>query len=130
MGAETLAYHALTQLQLDKKLTALGFNCKDSAAVIGNIIARMVSPGSERYTQNWLEAHSGLGELLGHDFATTSLTRLYTVTDKLLKHQDEIESFLYQREQDLFQLQQTIVLYDLTNTFFEGSTNDNPKANY
>jgi len=89
IGAETLAYHALTQLQLDKKLTALGFNTKDSAAVIGNIIARMVSPGSERYTQNWLENHSGLGELLGHDFATTSLTRLYTTSDQLLKYQNE-----------------------------------------
>lgn len=130
IGAETLAYHALTQLQLDKKLTALGFNSKDSAAVIGNIIARMVSPGSERYTQNWLETHSGLGELLGHDFATTSLTRLYTTTDKLLKHQNKIETFLYQRERDLFQLEQTIILYDLTNTFFEGSTQDNPKATY
>ena len=126
IGAETLAYHALTQLQLDKKLTALGFNSKDSAAIIGNIIARMVSPGSERYTQNWLENHSGLGELVDHDYATTSLTRLYTTTDQLLKHQNAIETFLYQRERDLFQLEQTIILYDLTNTFFEGSTQDNP----
>ncbi|MFT5164695.1 MAG: hypothetical protein ACI9FJ_003304, partial [Alteromonadaceae bacterium] len=46
IGAETLAWHAFTQLQLDKKLTALGFNGKDLASVIGNIIGRMVSPGS------------------------------------------------------------------------------------
>jgi transposase len=130
IGAETLALHAFTQLQLDKKLTALGFNGRDLAAVTGNIIGRMVSPGSERHTLDWLQTHSALGELLDHDFETTSLTRLYTVTDKLLAHQDKIEQFLYQRECDLFDLKQTIVLYDLTNTFFEGTAKLNPKAQY
>ena len=130
IGVETIAYHALTQLQLDDKFTALGFNSKDSAAIIGNIIGRMVSPGSERHTQDWRKNHSSLGELLGHDYDTTSLTRLYTTADKLLKHQKEIETFLYQRESDLFQLKQTIVLYDLTNTYFEGGAQNNPKANF
>jgi transposase len=130
IGAETLAWHAFTQLQLDKKLTALGFNSKDLAAVIGNIIGRMVSPGSELHTLDWLQSHSALGELLDHDFQTTSLTRLYTITDKLLAHQDKIEQFLYQRECNLFELKQTIVLYDLTNTFFEGTAKLNPKAQF
>lgn len=130
IGSETLALHALKQLHLDKKLTALGFNRQDSAALIGNVIGRMVLPGSERYTQNWLTEHSALGELLEHDFAKTSLTRLYTTTDKLLKHKNEIESSLYQHECDLFHLKQTLVLYDLTNTFFEGSAADNPQAQY
>lgn len=130
IGTETLAWHALQQLGLDKKLNTLGFNGKDSAALMGNLVGRMVSPGSERHTHNWLKSHSAFGELIGHDFDTTSLTRLYTVTDKLLRHQSEIESFLYQRECKLFQLQQTIVLYDLTNTFFEGCATANPKAQY
>jgi transposase len=130
IGVETLAWHAFSQLNLDKKLTALGFNSKELAAITGNLIGRMVSPGSERHTLDWLQTHSGLGELLDHNFATTSLTRLYTVTDKLLKHQDDIEQFLYQRECNLFDLKQTIVLYDLTNTFFEGSAQRNPKAQF
>ena len=130
IGAETLAWHAFTQLQLDKKLTALGFNGKDQAAVIGNIIGRMVSPGSERHTLDWLQTHSALGELLDHDFETTSLTRLYTITDKLLAQQGKIEQFLYQRECSLFELKQTIILYDLTNTFFEGTAKQNPKAQF
>jgi transposase len=130
IGAETLAWHAFTQLQLDKKLTALGFNGKDQAAVIGNIIDRMVSPGSERHTLDWLQTHSALGELLDHDFETTSLTRLYTITDKLLAQQGKIEPFLYQRECSLFELKQTIILYDLTNTFFEGTAKQNPKAQF
>lgn len=98
--------------------------------MIGNIIGRMVSPGSEHHTLGWLQTHSALGELLEHDFETTRLTLLYTITDKLLAHQDEIEPFLYQRECSLFDLKQTIVLYDLTNTFFEGSAKLNPKAQF
>jgi len=61
IGAETLACHAVRQLQLDQKLTALGFNKIDSAAALGSIIGRMVSPGSELQTHNWLQSRTGLG---------------------------------------------------------------------
>ncbi len=43
IGAETLALHAIDQLQLAQKLTALGFNGVDQAAALGSIIGRMVS---------------------------------------------------------------------------------------
>ncbi len=130
LGGETLAYQAMEQLQLRQKLAALGFNSPDLAAAIGSIIGRMVNPGSERDTHRWLQNNTALGELIDHDFGTTSLTRLYTVADQLLKHQSAIEEFLYQREQDLFQLSRTLVLYDLTNTYFEGQALGNAKAQF
>ncbi len=130
MGAETLALHAVQQLQLDQKLTALGFNKVDSAAALGSIIGRMVSPGSELKTHDWLQSRTGLGELLDHDYGNTSLTRLYTVSDKLLKQQSALESFLANQEQSLFDLNRNIVLYDLTNTYFEGQCTRNPKAQF
>ncbi len=130
IGVETLALHAAQQLQLDQKLTALGFNKVDSVAALGSIIGRMVSPGSELHTHDWLQSRSGLGELLDHDFGNTSLTRLYTVSDKLLKHQSALESFLADQEQSLFDLNRNIVLYDLTNTYFEGQCTRNPKAQF
>ena len=102
IGAETLAVHALMQLQLDQKLTALGFNKVELAAALGSIIGRMVSPGSELQTHGWLQSRTGLGELLGHDYASTSLTRLYTISDKLLSHQAALETFLADQEQALF----------------------------
>lgn len=130
VGAETLAYQAMEQLGLPQKLTALGFNTPELAAAIGNIVGRMINPGSERDTHRWLQQNTALGELIDHDFGATSLTRLYTVADKLLKHQSTIEDFLYQREQDLFQLNRTLVLYDLTNTYFEGQALGNAKAQF
>ena len=47
IGVETLAWHAVLQLQLDQKLIALGFNKVELAAAVGSIIGRVVSPGSE-----------------------------------------------------------------------------------
>lgn len=130
IGAETLAWHAVSQLQLAEKLTALGFNGVDLAAALGSIIARLVSPGSELHTHQWLQSCSALGELLGHDFGSISLSRLYRVSDQLLKHQTAVEGFLADQEQSLFDLNRRIVLYDLTNTYFEGQCAGNPKAQF
>jgi transposase len=130
IGVETLAFHAVMQLQLDQKLAALGFNKIDSAAALGSIIGRMISPGSELQTHDWLQSRTGLGELLDHDYGATSLTRLYKISDKLLQHQSALEAFLAVQEQTLFDLNRSIVLYDLTNTYFEGQCAQNPKAQF
>ena len=130
IGAETLALHAIDQLQLAQKLTALGFNGVDLAAALGSIIGRMVSPGSELHTHEWLQSCTALGELLDHDFGSTSLSRLYRISDQLLKHQAALEDFLAGQEQTLFDLNRRIVLYDLTNTYFEGQCAGNPNAQF
>ena len=130
VGVETIAYFVFMQLGLRDKLIELGFNGIDLVAAIGNIIGRMASPGSELHTHGWLKHHSGLGEIIDYDYYDMALTRLYLVSDKLLKHRIEIESFLADREQDLFNLSRSVVLYDLTNTYFEGSCEINPKAQF
>jgi transposase len=54
--------------------------------------------------------------------------RLYQVSDLLWKHKDAIETHLYKQERTLFSLDETVTLYDLTNTFFEGNLTDVDKA--
>ena len=130
IGVESIAFHAMKQLKLDKKLTELGFNGQDKAAALGNIIGRMVAPGSERATLQWLRSQSALGELLEHDYETTSLTRFYSVGDQLLASQTVLEDYLYAHEKNLFSLNSTIILYDLTNTYFEGTCSANAKATF
>lgn len=68
IGIEHLALHAVKQLTLDDKLKALGFNQRQVAAALGNIIGRMAAPASELATHGWLQATSGLGDLIGYDF--------------------------------------------------------------
>lgn len=124
VGVEHLALHALTQLKLDEKMRALGFNRHQLAAAMGTIIARMANPASELATHQWLQQRCGLGELIGYDFEGMGLDRLYQVSDLLWKHHDELEAHCYQQELSLFQMDETITLFDLTNTFFEGTAKD------
>jgi transposase len=128
IGIEQLALHAVKQLTLDDKLKSLGFNQKQIAAALGNIIARMAAPASELATYHWLQTQSGLGELIDYDYEGMGLDRLYQVSDQLWKHREAIETHLYSQERDLFSFSETITLYDLTNTFFEGEAKNNPKA--
>lgn len=128
IGVEALGHAVAEQLGLDQKLAELGFNGPHRAAAIATIIARMAAPASELSTHQWLQGVSGLGELLDHDFETTSLWRLYQVSDDLFKHKPALEAHLCRRERDLFALPQTIVLYDLTNTYFEGRALANDQA--
>jgi transposase len=128
VGVEAVALSALHQLGLDKKLHSLGFNTQQLPVAIGLIIGRMIKPASELATHAWLHNQSGLGELVGHDFSDTALTRLYRVSDQVLRHKDALESYLFEQQCDLFGLDETITFYDLTNTFFEGDARANSKA--
>jgi len=128
IGAEHVAYEALRQLQLDKKLQELGLNKHQLYTAIGSVIGRMIVPGSELATHYWLQHHTGLGELLGVDYERIKLTRMYQTSDILLKHKKELERHLYERQRSIFQFEETITLYDLTNTYFEGSGKYNALA--
>jgi hypothetical protein len=128
VGVEHVALEAFRQVGLEQQLEALGFNKRQLACAIGTIIGRMVNPGSELYTHSWLQQQSALGELIEHDFATTGLMQLYRISDRLLGHKEALENFLYARERDLFEFEEVITLYDLTNTYFEGTGAGNANA--
>ncbi len=128
VGAEHVAVETLRQLELDRKLTSLGFTKSQMAAAIALVTGRMVAPGSELYTYGWLQEQTGLGELIEHDFSKMSLMQLYRVSDLLFEHKETLEHFLYQQEQSLFEFEEVITLYDLTNTYFEGEGKGNSNA--
>lgn len=128
VGCEHVTLEALQMLGLDKKLTELGFNGPQTAAAIGSIIGRACEPGSELATHGWLQEQSGLGELIDYDFDKLSLYGLYQISDKLLLNKSILEDHLFKRERNLFGLDETITLYDLTNTYFEGQCGANGLA--
>lgn len=90
----------------------------------------MVRPGSELASHQWLQQRRGLGELLDDDFEDLDLNRCYRIADRLLAHHATLEAFLFRQECDLLSLSETITLYDLTNTFSEGTARRNPKAKH
>ncbi len=130
VGAEYVVYETIKELQIDQKLRELGFNRDQITATLGVIAGRIIDPGSERATHHWLQNVSALDELMDADFSSLSLDRVYKVSDVLLKHKEALEEHLRQREDQLFALEEKIILYDLTNTFFEGTGKYNCKARY
>jgi transposase len=128
VGAECLALSGLRQLGLDRKLNELGFSKPQIAAAIGNVVGRIVAPNSERATYKWLQNSTALGELIDYNYEGMDLQQLYRSADLLLKHREELEDFLFQSAKDLFGIVETITLFDLTNTYFEGDAEGIEKA--
>lgn len=128
VGVEHVALHALSQLGLVKQLADLGINGVMRAAILGNLIGRMAQPASELATWHWLQNQSALGELIDVDFNAMSHMGLYRASDVLMRHRAVIEAQVFSTLQSLFALEDTVTLYDLTNTYFEGEARANPKA--
>jgi len=120
VGVEHVALASMRQLGFAEKLAALGFNKPQIAAAVGNVIGRMAAPASELATYVWLQRTTALGELIGYDYEGMDLSRLYRSADQLLKHRDALESALFGAAKTLFRFSETITLFDLTNTYFEG----------
>ena len=128
VGVEQVGLWALEQLRLPALLTRLGVNSALRAAALGALVGRLAQPASERATHRWLQQRSGLGELLGVDFETVGAMQLYRASDALVKHREAIEAHLFEQAMGLFELQPTVTLYDLTNTYFEGQASEQPQA--
>ena len=130
VGCEHLLLNIASELKLQKKLKSLGFSAKQIAVSLSTIIGRATFPASERATYEWMKKRSGLTELIDYDLDKTVLGNLYTISDLLLSHKEELEKYLGQAQKNLHGLNNTLVLYDLTNTYFEGSVSDNKKASF
>jgi hypothetical protein len=128
VGVEHVGLHAIRILQLEKIFSNCNFSRKQIDQALASIIGRMAVPGSESATWEWLTRRSTLGELLHVHFPASSAMSLYRISDMLVKYQAKIENDLYANLASFFGIQQTITLYDLTNTFFEGSAAENKKA--
>ena len=130
VGGESVVLETIKNLELDRKLEELGFNRPNVEATIGVIAARLLAPASERATHLWLQNQTALDDLMDTSYASLSKDRVYKVSDMLLRNREEIEAHLQKQETRLFNLEEKILLYDLTNTFFEGSGKYNKKAHF
>jgi len=130
IGVEHIALCFLRKLGLEQLFLELGLTPRETQVAMLLIIGRLVHPASERETRLWAQNISGLADLLGTDFQHLSLNTLYKVADRIKEHQQILETSLAAKERDLFTLKEQIILYDLTNTYFEGRALANPKAQF
>jgi hypothetical protein len=107
------------KIGLDRLLAAGRAPARLAALVLAMILARVIDPASKLATARQLDAAtatSSLGPLL--DLATVSEQELYAALDWLLSQQSRIEGQLAQRHLR----NATLVLYDVSSTWFEGRT--------
>ena len=101
----------------------------DRACALSEVMTlnRLIAPSSELAMSDWVR-RTALGDILGTDFSELNEDHLYRNLDLLHPTREGIERELAERERTLFNLDETIYLYDLTSTYFEGQAKGNPQA--
>ena len=112
---------------LDGILSAAGLSKKDRILTLAMTMNRFIHPSSELAMPDWVN-RTALGDITGFDFSALNEDSLYRNMDKLYMQREFIERALQEKEASLFNLDDTIYLYDLTSTYFEGQCKSNPKA--
>jgi transposase len=96
------------------------------AAVL--VTARFCEPSSELHiAEDWYR-RTALCDLLQLGQEQVNKDRLYRSLDHLLAHKAALEAHLARRCGELFAVQNEVLLYDVTSTYFEGQAPGNPQA--
>lgn len=128
LGPELVGHQAWERLGANEILIASGFSAKERALAEAVVIGRLVSPGSELHTHRWITGQSSIGEILGHEIQTVGKDAVYEIGDRLWAVKDSLETALFQKTQENFPSDRLVFLYDLTNTYLEGSAEGNTLA--
>jgi hypothetical protein len=120
IGAEWLCKQAFDQLGIGSFLQQCGWDEKTIALATTHIISRAVYPASELKTVSYIKENSAISEITGFERDKVTKDLLYGISHKLYKIKDLLEQHLSKRTNELFDLEDKIILYDLTNTYFEG----------
>ena len=115
------------RLGLDDIFKSLGFSPWLVSLTCAMTLNRLIHPAAEYAMPDWIRS-TAMADLLGVDFSRLPEDPLYRNLDRLHPRRAAIESALAEREQSLFNLGNTILLYDLTSTYFEGQAALIPKA--
>jgi hypothetical protein len=120
LGGEWLCLQTLYRLQVDRYLEERGWSERDRNLALAHIVCRTVYPASELKTVRYMQDNSSIGELLDLDVRSITKDHLYRISHKLYGEREGLEGYLSRKTSELFGLQDRIILYDLTNTYFEG----------
>jgi len=130
IGSEWICHQTLEELGLSQVLAEAGFAGEQIQLATTQIVSRAVYPASELKTASWIKENSAVCELTGQDSRNITKDKLYESALHLYKVKDQLEQHLSRKTNELFDISDKIVLYDLTNTYFEGQYNGSELAKY
>jgi hypothetical protein len=120
IGTEWLCKQALEELGLGDFLLSQGWDKSQVDIALMHIISRAAFPASEHKTAEWIHDNSAVTELFNISPESINRFHLYKASSMLYKQKGIIEGYLSRRTNEIFDLEDKIILYDLTNTYFEG----------
>ncbi len=126
-GGENIIASAFESYKFDSLLEELGFSIKNIAYSKMLIAGRLLHPASERETARWLHENSSFPEFANQTSDINDMG-LHRAAYLLYTNRQVIEERLSATAKNIFSLQEKILLYDLTNTYFEGSKRGSSKA--
>jgi transposase len=130
IGTEWMCHQMVVELGISQVLAKAGFSEEHIKLAITQIVSRAVYPASELKTASWIRDNSAIGELTGYDCQKITKDQLYQSALRLYSVKDLLEQHLSFKTNELFDINDTIVLYDLTNTYFEGQYRNSELAMY
>ena len=128
LGGEWLCLQTLNQLQIESFLKSKGWSDHDCKLALAHIVCRTVYPASELKTLRYMQENSSVCELLNIDTDTITKDKLYKISKRLFYEKEGLETHLSRKTNELFDIQDKIYLFDLTNTYYEGSMRNSDLA--
>lgn len=126
-GPVHVGHQMWKKLGVDDVLARAGLSARTRVLTQIMTLNRLVFPLSEHAMPDWIRK-TALSDMLGTDFDTLVDESLYQNLDRLHPRRALIEQGLADRERTLFNLDESLYLYDLTSTYFEGQCPHNPQA--
>jgi transposase len=117
-GAEHLCRQIFDKLGLGAYFTSLGMSDEQTKKALISIAGKAIYSASEYKTSQIIEINSELSSLY-HWEKKISHKQLYSISDILYKHKSSIDKYLYNRITDMFDINDKMVIFDLSNTYFE-----------
>jgi hypothetical protein len=128
LGAELAASYAWNTLCMNSILKNAGMERQSINIARAVIFAKLISPSSELSCLKWIKERSSCAEIIDSSLTKLKKDAVYEVGDTLFYLKDKIEKLLAKKENTIFEDGSTLYLYDLTNTYFEGTCKRNPAA--
>jgi hypothetical protein len=121
LGSEWISLQAVEELGISAYLRSRGWDDENIALALSHIVSRAVYPASEMKTARFIQENSSICELSGYPVNKISKDKLYDISKRLYREKSGLENYLSEKTNTLFDIEDKIILYDLTNTYFEGA---------
>ena len=131
VGAEWICLQAIRELEIDRFLARKGWTEHKIDTALAHLITRTVYTPSELKSMRIMADNSAVCELVsGNNTWQPGFRDVYKVAPSLYELKDELEDHLCRRTDSLFNVSNRLVLFDLTNFYFEGRKDGSAKAKF